>query len=281
MKRQGKYRCLAGLLLIGLLFLFSGCSKKNQSFNLRPNLNAADDIVIAERGLAHTFNLLLRANLDSMIMNTGHGIIDQAIVAYLKPENTFNILYSGKRCADSAVRNGLISIRLSGNFFTKGTVSRVTFKGYSEDYHLFTGSDSLVNQGSSPAGFLVMASFIDSLIIYKDSTGNIYWYSSLVYNIPPMIKLPPDSNTPVNITGSAHGISSHSYNYSLQITSPLINDLNCPWFRDGIMQVSISGVDVPSGTIRFMNRTKCDNRVTYDFEGNLFEWWINARKLGV
>jgi hypothetical protein len=83
------------------------------------------------------------------------------------------------------------------------------------------------------------------------------------------------------MTGSAHGISSDSYQFSLQISSPLVDDLNCPWLRDGLMQVSIPGVDVPSGTIQYMNSSKCDNRVTYDFQGNLFNWWINARKLSV
>lgn len=279
---QPEFRfCLPGMLCLGLLLFFTGCSRKNQSFNLRPNLNAADDIVIAERGLVHTFNLLLRANLDSNIIQTGHGRIDQALVAYIKSSNTFNFLYSGQPCADSAVRYGLISIRLSGDFFTHGTSAKISFSGYTEDTHLFKGSDSLINQGTSSQGYMVVESIVDSLSISKDSTGSICWYSSLSYNIPPMIKLPPDSSSSVTLTGSAHGKSSHSYQFSLQISSPLVNDLNCPWLRDGLMQVSIPGLDVPAGTIQYMNRTKCDNRVTYDFQGNLFYWWINARKLGV
>ena len=46
-----------------------------------------------------------------------------------------------------------------------------------------------------------------------------------------------------------------------------------------MMQISVPSADVTTGTIEYVNREKCDNRVTYNFEGSVFEWWIIKKKL--
>jgi len=274
-------RLAAGFIISAALALFalSGCKKKDSSCDLSPNVNVADDIVFLQRGLFHTFNLLLKANLDSMIMKNGYGTIDQASISYNHTIRKFEIRYNSKTCADSTCRNGIIIVKLSGDFFTPGTFGAVSFQNYSEDYRGFTGKDSLVNQGMAAGGLLSYASFINNLVVTKDSSNSTYWNSGFVYHIPPPVKDLPGNVSAFTISGSGNGISSGTYHFSFQITNSLVNDLSCPWIRQGVMDVSVPDVDITSGTVEYVNRDTCNNRVTYNFDGNVYYWWINLKKL--
>ena len=89
----------------------------------------------------------------------------------------------------------------------------------------------------------------------------------------------PDSLASFTITGSGNGRSSSSYAFSFLVGTPLVNDIYCQWIRQGVMQLYVPSADVTTGTIEYMNSDKCNNRVTYNFEGSLFEWWIIKKKL--
>ncbi len=270
----------AWLLLFAILLLSAaaGC-KKNTAKDLGPDLNTANDVVFTERGLLHTFNLLLKANLDSNIIHTGVGTIDKALVSYSSSSKRFTFFYQNKYCADSVTRNGNIVVNLTGDFFTSGTAATVVFQNYSEDTRKFIGTDHLYNSGMMLGGNGGYDSTIDSLVIVKDSVHSTLWYSALVYHLPPVLKMQPDSLASFTITGTANGRSSSTYPFSLQVSTPLVNDIYCPWIRRGVMQLSVPSADVPTGTIEYVNGDKCNNRVTYNFEGSVFEWWIIKKKL--
>jgi len=272
----------AGLFLSALMILavFPACKKKSSSSDLGPNVNVADDIVFTERGLFHTFNLLLKANLDSGIMHTGAGTIDKAVVTYNNSSRLFSFYYQNKYCADSVLRNGNIVITLTGDFFTTGTGVSVDFQDYSEDSRRFIGSDNLINTNLALGGNGGYVSTIVNLNIVKDSVHSTQWNSSLSYHIPVEIDKNADSLAPFTITGTANGRSSSTYAFSSEISTPLLNDIYCPWIRQGIIQLSIPSADVATGTIEYVNEDNCNNRVTYNFEGNVFKWWINKKKLG-
>jgi hypothetical protein len=267
-----------GMAAVIMLSAAAGC-KKNTAKDLSPDLNVSNDIVFTERGLFHTFNLLLKANLDYNILHMGAGTIDKALVSYSSSSRKFTFHYQNKYCADSALRNGNIVITLTGDFFSPGTAATIIFQNYSEDSRKFIGMDNLYNSGLMTGGIGGYESTIDSLLIVKDSVHSTRWYSSLVYHLPPVLKMQPDSLPPFTITGTAHGVSSSTYTFSLQISTPLQNDIYCPWIRQGIMQISVPSADVNTGTIEYVNNDKCDNRVNYYFEGSVFEWWIIMKKL--
>jgi len=266
------------LFAVILLSAVAGC-KKNTEKDLGPDLNVANDIVFTERGLFHTFNLLVKANLDSNIMHMGVGTIDKALVYYSSSSRRFTFFYQNKYCADSVTRNGNIVATLTGDFFSSGTTVTVIFQNYSEDTRKFIGTDDLYNSGMMLGGVGGYGSAIDNLLVIKDSVHSTHWYSRLRYHIPSGIKMQPDSLVPFGITGNGNGISSSTYAFSFQVSTPLLNDIYCPWIRQGIMQISVPSVDVTTGTIEYVNRDKCNNRVTYNFEGSVFEWWIIKKKL--
>jgi len=266
------------LAVVIILSAAAGCRKNTQK-DLGPDLNVADDIVFTERGLFHTFNLLLKANLDSNILHSGSGTIDKALVSYSSSSRKFTFFYQNKYCADSVIRNGNIVVTLTGNFFSSGTSATVVFQNYSEDTRKFLGRENLYNSGMMPGGLGGYNSTIDSLVIVKDSVHSTLWFSSLDYHIPPVVKMQPDSLAPFTITGNANGISSSTYPFSFQVSTPLLNDIYCPWVRQGVLQLSVPSAEITTGTIEYANKDKCNNRVTYNFEGSLFEWWIIRKKL--
>jgi hypothetical protein len=274
------YRTAGFILIAGILIsAAAGCKKKNTSYDLGPNLDVADDIIFTERGLFHTFNLLLKANLDSGIMSMGVGNIDKALVYYSRLSRRFTFYYQNKYCADSVVRNGNIVITLTGDFFVSGTAATVVFQNYSEDSRQFIGRDNLYNSSMMIGGNGGYDSTIDSLLVVKDSVHSTLWNSFLVYHLPPVLKMRPDSLAPFTITGTGNGTSSSTYAFSFQVSTPLLNDIYCPWIRQGVMQLSVPSADVATGNIEYVNKDNCNNRVTYNFEGSVFEWWIIRNKL--
>jgi hypothetical protein len=212
-------------------------------------------------------------------MQLGVGTIDKALVSYSSSSRKFTFYYQNKYCADSVTRNGNIVVTLTGNFFSSGTAATLVFQNYSEDTRKFIGRDNLYNSGMMLGGNGGYDSTIDSLLIVKDSVHSTLWYSDLVYHLPPVLKMQADSLTPFTITGTANGRSSSSYTFSFQVSTPLVNDIYCPWIRQGVMQLSVPSADVTTGTIEYVNREKCNDRVTYNFEGSVFEWWIIKKKL--
>ena len=282
MNHQGNRPFKAAAMLIGLLILISAaeaCRKKNYSYDLSANLYVANNVVFVERGLVHTFNLLLKTNLDPFIRRDGVGIIDKAIIHFDTSANLITIKYQNNMCADSVVRNGQIFIRMRGDFFTTGTVAILYFYKYSEDSRQISGTDSLVNLGALAGGRCSYKSFIDSLVIKQDSGASSTWHSEFQYNIPSVLKLPSDSINPVIITGTAGGWTDEGYNFTLEISIPLVNRIYCPWIREGVQQVSIPALEISSGSIEYVNMASCNNRVTYRFGSSMFEWWINKKKL--
>lgn len=283
MKRSAWIKA-SGLLALASLFAFTtsllSCGKKNSNYDLNTNVNVADDIVFVQRGLLNTFGILLKANSDSMIMAGISGIIDNALVTYIRSQNKFLISYKNKTCADSVVRNGLVTVFMTGDFFTAGSAARLVYTSYTEDSRMYTGHDSLSNTGPSTGGGLRFIAFTDSLVIAKDSNHKTLWYSALEFLLPVQNKGLSSVTGPVLVNGSGHGTSSGSNTFSFQVSESLSDDLFCGWIRSGEVSLQVPLADIPTGTIRYMNADSCNNRVFYDFEGHQFQWWINKKKLG-
>jgi len=268
------------LILCLVVLNLAGCKKKNSSFDLTPNINVANDIVAAERCLTHTFNLLYLANTDSAIIHNGSGIIDNASITYISSQRKFIFRYTGKPCADSTVRNGTVLVVLTADFFNPGTHAAVKFQAYTEDARQFTGTDSIRNNGPASGDLLQFIYDCDSLIILKDTAHSCLWSSSLEYHVA-ALKNQAGGLSPLTITGTGNGVSSSTYPFSFHISTPLVNDLYCPWKRSGTLQVSMPSLEIQAGSIEYMNSDSCSNRVTYNFDGNVFQWWINNKKLSL
>jgi hypothetical protein len=259
------------LFFLVILVIISGSCKKNKSYNLNPDINAANATVLSEYAFNYVFTMIARAASDSALAQNHQAMIDSAIVTYDPGSGTYLFMYSGKYCADSVMRNGRFKASMNGNFFTPGTVSDVTFLSYYEGYYAVTGKDSIVNLGLTQGSGTLFSNYITGgeLIVVVPQYKVIRWKSLNQFSFPTGFFY-PGSDKVIYTTGSGSGVSSEGYSFSASILDSLVTRFDCPFIYSGIIGLSIPDQDVTTGSIDFITSDGCANRMNYDFGGNVF-----------
>ncbi len=267
-------------VLIGLCLLISiqGC-RKNKQFDLHPILNAVNDNLLSQRPYHYAFLMLVKASLDSVLIKDLHSMIDGAYVTLDPDAKTLTFFFVGNTGQDSVVRYGSFTASLDTGFLITGACALFSFNAYQEDYHRVQGDFSIRNTGINEEGITEFISLIDSALVTKDSIRNIHWSGNMVYQLTPF----SGRNNPVKILittlGAGSGVSSMGYPFQFLIMDPLKDSLLCPWYHDGMIRVVLSEGDVTSGSIEFMGKSICNNRVDYDLEGRLYHRWVSEKYL--
>ncbi len=272
-----KYLCI--ILVWVYLLGFTLACKKNQPYDLRPILNATNDNILSQRPFNYAFTMLLRACTDSVLMEVHQAFIDGATVYLSESGKKITFLFDGDLCQDSVIRFGSFIAVLDTNLFLDGAQIQFSFLDYFEDNHHIIGDYHLENSGINRDGKIGFTSRVDSAVITKDSIHNIHWEGELLYLVDPPSMLPNPEKILITIEGKGYGMSSRGYAFQSTITGPLADSLSCPWIHDGMIQIIIQDGDVRSGTIEYMGKSGCDDRVDYNFEGRLYHLWINDKYL--
>jgi hypothetical protein len=273
-------KLLLAISAVAVLFILTeSCRKKNYTYYLAPNVTASNDMVFLQRSLFHTFSLVVRACQDSAIMQGNTGIIDKGIVTYNKFQKKLTILYQNKTCADSVLRSGTITALLDGYFFSTGNVVRISYSAYKEDGWLLAGRDSL--RSTEIAGIFTYSSRIEGMTLTGDSGRLVRWNSNLDFLFPSFSADGVSLVGALSVSGNGSGLSTGGLGFSFVVTNSFSLELTCPWVRSGNMSVAFPSAEVQSGSISYPNADTCNNRVTYDFEGNRYEWWMNKKKLSL
>ena len=255
-------------LAIFLLACMSGC-RKNTKADLRPDLNVANDQVLANRPFVYAFRMLLKAVDDSVLKTAHHSVIDSASVSLDSLGRKFTFVYHDNLCADSALRSGSFIVNLDSGFYSAGTTIRFTFMAYAEDDHLVTCNDSIKSLGMVNGQFRYDY-FISNTLISKDSIHNIKFDAAYQVSVNPGVMWQGHLQKVVTFDGTSQGISSGGYAFTSLITKSITIGETCPWVTDGIISFSIPGVDITTGNIEYMGKTVCNDKFKYDFEGNLY-----------
>ena len=266
-------------LIVFLLALTSGC-KKNQQIDLKPNLNVANDQILANRPFIYVFQMLVKAVADSSLEATHHAVIDNATVSLDAKHQKYSFSFQGNLCADSVIRFGTFVATVDSGFFHKGTVINITFPGYIEDFHRITGNDSILSEGLVNGEYRY-ENFITGAEITKDSIHTIQFGAVYQISVSLSVLALGANQTVITFNGSSSGISSAAYPFTAEITKSLsLYEICPPWIIDGLIAFSISGVEVKAGTIEFMSKTSCSDKIKYDFEGNIYYLRMNEQYLG-
>ena len=265
-------------LIVFLLALTAGC-KKNQQIDLKPNLNVANDQILANRPFIYVFQMLVKAVADSSLAATHHAVIDNATVSLDAEHQKYSFSFQGNPCADSVIRFGTFVATVDSGFFHKGTVINIAFPGYIEDFHRITGNDSILSQGLVNGEYRY-ENFITGAEITKDSIHTIQFRAVYEISVSLSILVLGANQTVITFNGSSSGISSAAHPFTAEITKSLsLYEICPPWIIDGLIAFSISGVEVKAGTIEFMSKTSCSDEIKYDFEGNIYYLRMNDKYL--
>ncbi|MCX6245509.1 MAG: hypothetical protein NTU98_12515 [Bacteroidetes bacterium] len=268
----------AAILLLGLIILFFGQScKKNESFDLLPDKNVANDVILSISSYSTIFNLLIKSRLNAEVQNTGHATIDGAGITYDSTKRQYRFTFYGVPCPDSVERFGVIRVNLSGDILQTGISARVIFDYYSEDRGTVTGIDSIVNEGINPQGQMVFLNTVRYGYMNK-----YYGPGAILANLTNRYKADAASLTGGQsivflVSGAISGQSSRGYSFNASIRGTLQDAFSCPWIVGGIIDVEVPSAEVPSGYIDFVTGDGCSDTLYYTFNESLFK--VLKRKL--
>ena len=264
--------------ILVILFLIS-CGK-NESVDLNPSLNVANDIVISQRMMLNAFRMLVRAVHDPELQQTHQNYFDGASVSFDPSVNKYTFLYMGTRCPDSVLRTGSMTAILSGPFGEPGTVIRFGFANFSEDTWQVSATDSLVNTGVSGNVLSFSNTFRDAVIV-KDTVGAIRFDADLVWQVPEPVS-PENPAAVMSVTGTITGISSRGYPLSANISAQLsvaVFPETCPWTREGTLTFPSADLPGGAGLIRFPGLNSCNDSVYYDLGHTTYRWRMKSNYL--
>jgi hypothetical protein len=272
------------LLLAFLLFvLFQGCKKiSNCETDLRPSLNVANDIVWSQSEFRYVFNMILRAQGDSLLHSNYLTVIDSALVAYKPFEHKYSFRFTGLISCDSIRRCGRMEVVSDRDLLETGSVTTVTFIDFDDESGTFVSCvDSIVFRGPDAFNNLIFTSRVTNATLLKYLCDTVS--SNLHISSETELKIPSTAFANINtaeytVKGSCSGFSSRGYSFEAQFDT-LESRVNCPWFSGGMIYFSVVGIPIPTGQITFISSDGCSNRINYDFEGNEYRWYLNPGHL--
>ena len=259
------------LFLCMMPLLFCPSCKKNHAYDLAPNVNTANDVILSISTYSAIFNMLVKARLDSTLVNTGQTTIGGANVRYDSTEMQYYFVFNVVDCPDNVNRNGEIRIKVSGDILQAGSSAVVTFDYYSEDKGTVSGNDSITNEGINSMGQMVFSNEVSDGYIFK-----FYGAGAMLVNLSNQYKASSSSLIPgqdilFHISGSITGQSSAGYVFSASIRGTLEDAFSCPWIRSGILDVHVPAAQVQDGYIDFVASDGCSDTLHYTFNESLFK----------
>jgi hypothetical protein len=265
---------------VGLAVLAISSCRKTEKIDLNPNLNVANDIIIAQRPVLNTFRMLVRAVNDTDLQLTGHGYFDGASVTFNPALNKYSFHYFGSYGPDSVARSGTVDAILSGNFAEQGTRVRFSFSAYFEDAMNFNAGDSMVNTGTSGSD-LTFSNLIVGGAVLKDTSGTILFSADLQYRVP-LNPTGVPAHALITVSGMMGGTSSKGYGFNASIAAPIVYPVYptiCAYIREGSLPFSFAGNTATAGTITLPPVNSCNDSVYYDFGGTVYRWRMKLRYL--
>lgn len=259
------------IILILAVFL-SSCKKEETS------IISAKDNAIIEMALGDIFKnadiTIKQENLTGRLESSACATVTVAPYDTITYPKTVTIDFGPVNCLglDDRYRRGKIIIQLSGKYKTAGSVATITTEGYYVSDYGITGTHSITNNGLDADGHLGFTLQATGCTITTPSSSSLTWESTRNYKW-----LEGDATLTVyddvyTITGAGNGINSEGDAYTVAITSSLLRDMSCKWFKSGAIQVSNAGggemlLDFGSGT--------CDNAATVTIAGETYNINLN------
>lgn len=263
---------LSVITFLGLL----SCKKKDSEIDYNPNVLSAKDYVIAEDAAFEIVNALFKGIHDSTVMNQGFNYIDCCSIHYYPDSDSMTFGYGevNRMCEDGKFRRGICTAKFSGNVFEEGVEADIETDSLFIDDLPYENKMQITNEGlniSNHPEFRIQV--ISSNFILED-TNKVYGVRIVTDYVMEWVEgyLTPQihEDDTYFITGTASGLSSDNYEFSILIQEPLVNYLDCYWIKSGISQITVQGASYPTGTIDYLIGDGCFNEFHFYFNENLF-----------
>jgi hypothetical protein len=256
------------LLLFAVSIFFGSCKKEVREFDLNPNLNAANDIVLGETSYQYAFIMLCKAVKDPNLPVVHYALIDSSLVLFDPAQNLYTFQFIGKMGADSIRRYGIFKAQPSGDLMQQGTTGVIHYNNFSQDIFQVGGIDTIVNSGTDGQGRLVFTTHSDSTAITKE--GGLVARMKIKADFYVTFSVPGPET--VYIDFISEGTSSKGYPFTCSTAQQLIYRSYCPWTDEGVLSFSVPSAAIPDGTISFKDISPCNDTLIYNIDGNIFRY---------
>jgi hypothetical protein len=263
------------ILLILILSVYS-CKKSSTEIDYNPNLQAANNQVIAERAYADVFNIFFRVVYDTTLISTGSNNIFGAQCSYQDTNGIEYIIdyHEGASCPDGKYRYGRITATLSDDYQAPGAAATLVLSGYRAN-GLGLEGENYITHDYEEGSFLnsYFYNIPEATLTFYDSItlGSFQWGGIKTYLWVDGYQTPYDYDDDLfEITGKSYGTDLSNVAFSAEIDTALGNYLNCRWIRTGRTNLSTPELEVTGGYIDYIGDDTCTNLVKYYFDGNPF-----------
>ena len=262
-------------LLLPILWLNS-CQEQQTEIDYNPNVLSSKDYVRGEDAIIEIVNAFFKGVNDTLVINHGYGFIDACDVSYIPADNEMIFRFGDvdRLCQDNKYRRGLFTANFSGQVFVEGTTANIVTDSLFVDDLLVEASISIHNLGLNSNNLTEYALKVDSsLVMLPDSTKN----HGIAIATDFLMEWSEGYSTPAIheddiflITGTATGLSTDSYEFTVSIQDPLEDYLDCFWISKGLSEITVPVAEFPTGDIDYILIDGCHNEMNFYFNGNLF-----------
>jgi hypothetical protein len=264
------------LCLVSIILWLSGCSEKSSEINYNPNVLSSKEYIRGEDGLMEILNAFLKGVHDTNVHSNCYAYIDDCSIHYFPEQNLIHYGYGAvnRYCIDGKFRRGYFTAQFSGPVFEEGVIVNISTDTLFVDDFPIEADMTIQNLGTNGQGqpeytFNILSSEVYLPDTVKTTgvkiTANftLTWIEG--YSTPAI-----HEDDIYTITGTASGISTDEYSFSIEIQDPLINELDCFWISWGYSVISVPSADFTTGDIDYLYEDECNNELHYFFNDNLF-----------
>ncbi|MBU6342221.1 MAG: hypothetical protein KGS48_12065 [Bacteroidetes bacterium] len=227
------------LLLAGLMF--QSCKKDSDSSATADQLIAED--IVAHNDLSEQIDADVDASVDAFMGADDRS--DCPTVSFAQPKgtwpNTITLDYSSAGCTKNGYTyKGKIVITQTNPMNVTGASRSFTFDNFYFENVKFEGSKTVTNAGLNAANQPFFTVSVNETLLYPGGAQATY-SSTRTRTLVEGASTTARIDDVWNISGSASGTNRNGVSYTLNITSPLVKKVACPWISAGVLQFIANG----------------------------------------
>lgn len=249
MRTSGMIKVSFAVLAIASL-TFTGCRRDDED----TDTTAASDNALADATYSDVTNIADEAGISGSLSNYRMGDPNNGGLLSTCATLTFDTINGADQdtitidfgtvnctCNDGRNRRGQIIVYYTGQYRDSASVHTIGFNNYFVNDNQVLGTKTVTNLGHNAAGHLVYDINVNGQINLANNGGTITWVSQRQREWTAGESTAVWYDDMYSITGSASGTSAAGENFSMNITSPLIRNmqLGCRrHFTQGVVEVT-------------------------------------------
>lgn len=256
--------------ILTILVMAFGCNDlKENRFDYSYNADISKDFLQAEGIFNSLFRTVLKAGIDTNLINTGFGIIDSANVG--RQGNSYNFLYSAnKLCPDGSRRSGGFSVSFSGPLFKPEATASITFNDLVINQKLISGTFDIENVAMTNEARPVFVLTVNSaeILIDEETDTKLNWTAEYTYvwktGYNTLLNLGDDLFI---VGGTSFGRGKYADRFNTSVSDSMNMRFTCNYLRGGKSVLRMPDFEINQANLDYLDANICSGTVKAVFTG--------------